>query len=102
MSYNTNYNNCGWIDELLEKLDRKKVEITFSPHLFDRGEYWNLELDKIEEAARTGNIVADKCEEPNKLCFRRYFGKENVTYTVIAIFHESFIEVRTVWPRKGR
>ena len=101
MSYNFDYND-SWIEGLLGKLDRKKVEVTFSPHLFDRIKYHNLDIDKVEEAVRTGNIVSGKCEGPNKLCFTRYFGKENVTYAVIAIFHESFIEVRTVWPREGR
>ena len=43
-----------WIGELTKKLDRRKAEITFDPHLFDRKEYWNLDLDKIEETVRTG------------------------------------------------
>lgn len=89
-----------WIEEL--KLDRKKVEVTFSPHLFDRREYWNLELDKIEETVRSGKIFEEKCEKPNKLCFQRYYGKENLTYIVIVRYHDYFIEVRTAWPRKGR
>ncbi len=91
-----------WIEDLVKSLNRKKIKITFNPHLFDRKEYWNLELDKIEETARNGKIFDEKCEEPNKLCFERYFGKENVTYTVIARYYKSFIEVKTAWPRKGR
>ena len=91
-----------WIEELTRKLDRKKVEITFDPHLFDRQEYWNLDLDKIEEAVRTGNLFEEKCEEPNKLCFERYFGKEKITYFAIVRYHDDFIEVKTAWPRKGR
>ena len=91
-----------WIEDLTEKLDRKKAEITFSPHLFDRKEYWNLDLDKVEETVRSGKIFEEKCEAPNKLCFKRYFGKENITYTVIVGYHEDFIEVRTTWPKKGR
>ncbi len=70
--------------------------------MFDRGEYWTLDLDKIEETVRTGVVFAVKCEDPNKLCFGRYFEKANVTYVVIVRFHESFIEVKTAWPRKGR
>jgi len=102
ISYNNDYNNSGWIELLLEKLDRKTAEITFDPHFFDRCEYWNLDLDKAEETVRTGSIFLDKCKEPGKVCFQRYFGKENTTYVVITIFHESFIEVRTIWSRKGR
>lgn len=97
-----NYNNYCWIEELLGRLDRTEAEVTFDPHLFKRIKYHNLDLDKVEETVQTGRIVAEKCEEPNKLCFESYFGKENTTYTVIAMFHESFIEVRTAWPRKGR
>ena len=91
-----------WIEELMKKLDRKKAEITFDPHVFDRKEYWNLDLGKIEETARTGKVFESKCETPNKICFRRYFGKENVTYIVIVRYHNDFIEVKTTWPKKGR
>ena len=87
---------------MLRNLNRKTAEVTFPPHLFDRKEYWNLDLDKIEETVRTGKVSENKCEKPNKFCLSRYFGKENLTYNVIAIFHQNFIEVRTVWPRKGR
>ncbi len=85
-----------------KNLDRRKAEITFDPHLFDRKEYWNLELDKVEETVRTGKIFEEKCEKPNNLCFQRYFGKENATYTVIVRYHKNFIEVKTAWPKKGR
>ena len=91
-----------WIEDLTRKLNRKKAEITFSPHLFDRKEYWNLDLDKIEETVRNGAIFEEKCELPNKICFKRYFGKENITYTVIVRYHNNFIEVKTAWPKKGR
>ena len=91
-----------WIEDLTNKLNRKKAEITFDPHLFDMREYRNLDLDKIEEAVRSGKIFEKKCEKPNKLCLKRYFGKENITYTVIARYHENFIEVKTAWPKKGR
>ena len=91
-----------WIEELSKKLDRRKSEITFDPHVFDRKEYWNLDLDKIEETVRTGNVFEEKCEKPNKICFKRHFGKENTTYIVIARYHNNFIEVKTAWPKKGR
>ncbi len=96
MSYNY------WIEDLLERVDRKQAEITFDPHLFDSTEHWNLELTKVEETVRAGKVFPSKSEAPGKLCFSRYFGKENLTYNVITIFHQNFIEVRTVWPRKGR
>ena len=91
-----------WIEEIMKQLNRNKAEITFDPHLFDRKEYWNLDLDKIEETVRTGKIFEQKCEKPNKLCFERYYGKENITYTVIVRYHKNFIEVKTAWPKKGK
>ena len=72
-----------WKEELIKSLDRRKAEITFDPHLFDRKEYWNLDLDKVEETIRTGKIFSKKCEKPNKICFKRFIGKKNITYTVI-------------------
>lgn len=91
-----------WIEELERKLDRKKAEITFDAHLFHRKEYWNLDLDKVEESVRTGKRFIEKCEKPNKICLKRYFGKENLTYTVVVRYHKNFIEVKTAWPTKGR
>lgn len=104
MRYNTRYNKRGkmWIDDLLLGIIRKKAKITFDPHLFDRKEYRNLSLDKIEETIRNGELYQEKCEFPNKVCFRKYFGKENISYIVIARIHKEFIEVKTAWPRRGR
>ena len=102
--YNIDYNayGCGWVEEHFRKLDRKTAVITFDPHVFDRKEYYGLDLDNVEETVRTGKIKLEKCKEPKKVCFERYFGKENLTYCVITIFHQEFIEVRTIWPRNGR
>ena len=86
-----------WIDAI----DCSK-RITFNPHLLDRVAYWNLDLGKIEETVKTGKILKSKCEKPNKLCFMRYYGKENLTYVVIVRVHNDFIEVKTAWPRKGK
>ena len=104
-SYNLGYNDEEsnvWAEQLTGKLDRRKAEITFNPHLFDRKEYWNLDLGKIEKTVRTGKLLDDKCLKPNKLCFKLYFGKENVTYTAITRYYDNFIEVKTAWAKKGR
>ena len=91
-----------WIRKLENNLNRKNAEITFNPHLFDRKENLNLDLDKVEETVRTGKIFHKKCESPNKICFKRYFGKENVTYTIITRYYDNFIEVKTSWTNKGK
>ena len=59
-------------------------------------------IDKVEETVRTGKILTKKCEKPNKLCFFRYYGKENQTYTAIGVCRKYFIEVITTWLKKGR
>ncbi len=106
-SLNSSYNYCynfntqqkgGWS----KLLDWKNVCITFNAHLFERKEYWNLDLNKIEETVRTGKLTKKKCAKPNKLCFEKYFGKENLTYVVIVRRYKHFIEVKIAWPRKGR
>ena len=91
-----------WIEERFRQLDRKNAEVMFSLHLFDRKNYHNLDLDNIEDTVRNGSIFEKKSEEPNKICFIKYFGKENRTYVVIVRFHKNFIEVKTAWQKKGR
>ncbi len=75
-----------WVDEVLKKHNRRKALVTFSPHLFDREVERHLNLDYVEATVRTGKVILEKCEPPKKICFKRYFGKENRTYTVIALF----------------
>ena len=82
--------------------NRAKTQITFDPHVFDRVDYHNLDLNRIEETIRSGKIFDEKCEQPNKLCFAKYFGKENITYIVIVRCHKHFTEVRTAWSKKGK
>lgn len=82
--------------------NRRALPITFSPHAFDRKEYWALDIDKIEATVRSGELYYEKCEKLNKICFRKYFGKENRTYIVITGVHMEFIEVKTAWSKNGR
>jgi hypothetical protein len=89
----------NWIADLLAK---RNGGIIFSKHLLDKQVYWHLDLDKVEETVKTGSVAEDKCGMPCKICFERYFGKENITYVVIAWFEEDYIEVKTEWSREGR
>lgn len=91
-----------WTDEEVERFKRQKLPITFNPHLFVREAQRNFELNKVVETVKTGKVVANKCVEPRKICFSRYFGKENKTYTIIAIFHYNYVEVKTAWLKEGR
>ena len=83
-------------------LDLKTVEITFDPHIFTRQLERNFDLDFVEETVRTGEIEESKSELPQKVCFKKYHGKERQTYVVIALLHQEFIEVKTVWLTSGR
>jgi len=88
--------------DALDWIDRKIAEITFHPHLFTRQIDRNFDIDFVEETVRTGEIAEEKCEEPNKLCFKKYHGKEKRTYFVIAVIHNDFIEVKTTWLKQGK
>ena len=96
-SYNPSYN---WISFLL--LRRKIINITYSANAIERNECWGLDLDKVEETIRIGRIDYEKSERPEKACFKRYYGKENITYVVITKFYSEHIEVKTLWAIKGR
>jgi len=91
-----------WTEELLNGLNRRKARVTFDPHALDRAEYWNLDLEKVDDTVRTGSVVRGKSEKPNKLCFKKYYGKENITYIVMVRYYIYLIEVKTVWPKQGR
>jgi hypothetical protein len=79
----------------------KNVRIKYLPHLFERIDYWNLDINLIEETIKQGKIYLKKCENPNKVCFVKYFGKINTTYFVITILYPNFVEVITAWQKKG-
>ncbi len=82
--------------------DRKTAEITFDPHVFTRQLERNFDLDFVEETIKEGRIVEEKSQLPGKLCLCKYHGKERKTYYVIALLHNEFIEVKTVWLTEGR
>ncbi|MBS3128470.1 hypothetical protein J4410_04965 [Candidatus Woesearchaeota archaeon] len=100
ISYNIDYNR-DWNEKIIKR-DRNKKDIRFDQHVFDREDYRELDLNKVEETVRKGKIIERKCEEPNKICFQHYFGKENITYIVIIRDWKEFIEVKTAWTKKGR
>ena len=83
-------------------IDRRTAEITYDPHVFTRQVERNFDLDFVEETVRTGTFFPEKSELPAKACYQKYHGKEKVTYFVIALLRQNFIEVKTVWLSKGR
>lgn len=91
-----------WIEDLLKKIDRRTIPITYHPHFIMRESTRNLSLMYVEMTVRSGKVDEQRCEAPRKLCFERYFGKERITYVVIVIAHHYFWEVITCWKRRGR
>ena len=91
-----------WIEELLAGVNRRTVRMTFNPHLILRESHRNLDLDRVEETVRTGKTNEDKSNPPAKIRFRRYYGKENLTYDVVVVVHQNYWEVMTSWKKKGR
>ncbi len=98
ISYNNSYNKEALLKQALEA--RNKLGITFNEHLTKR-KHRGLNPDSIYLTVKEGKIKIGKCRLPKKVCFVRFFGKENRTYYVIAIMHNNLIEVITAWTKKG-
>ena len=77
----------------------REKEITFSLHFIKRWKTRDIEIEKVEETARTGRITYPG---RRKVTLERYFGKENETYCVVCLVNDDFIEVKTAWKREGR
>jgi len=73
--------------------------ITAHPHFVRRWMGRKLELDKVKETIRTGNIIYRR---GNKFIIERYFGKENETYCVVCFVYGGILEVKTSWKKEGR
>lgn len=93
------YNN--WIRLQLNRIDMKKASITIARHAIRKAEYEDISYAQIQDAVRTGRIITYKCEWPNKLCFKKYFGKDNRSCIAIVLFKAWRIEVKTVWQTTG-
>ena len=93
----------AWIQEELAKYDLKTVYIDFSVHTLIDKNLKGEDLHRAVETIRTGRVVEDKSnKEKGTVGFRLYFGKSNVTYTVIAGLHGNFLRIVTLWKESGR
>ncbi|MBW2999698.1 hypothetical protein KY339_03420 [Candidatus Woesearchaeota archaeon] len=75
---------------------RKKREIfpvTFKRALFYRKKHWNLNIDKVEETVKKGEIIT----KPKRVYFRKYFAKSKEQYIVSTVFRKNYIEVVSAW-----
>ena len=92
----------GWIEEILRRVDRRRFPVFFDPHDLVREAERNLDVNLVERTVRMGRPVVSKCTPPDRICFRMYMGKPNVTYEVPVKIHKEFWEVKSAWRRKGR
>jgi len=91
-----------WVKETLKRTDRRRVPIFYDPHYLAREAERNLDIDSVERTVRMGRPVVHKCTFPDRICFRSYMGKPNVTYEVPVKIYKEFWEVKSAWVRKGR
>ena len=92
-----------WIHDELSKYNLKDVYIDFSVHALKDKNLTQDDLDKAIETIRKGRIIEDKSNQSRRtVVFRLYFGKGNITYTVIVGLHENFLRVVTIWKDTGK
>jgi len=89
-SYNYSYN----------KSYKNKV-VNLHRHFLSRKKNRDVDLELVFQTLKTGKVNPKKSRK-NKLCIERYFGEINQTYVLILINHKNFVEVRTIWIKKGR
>ncbi len=90
-----------WIRNHLERLNPKESNITFHKHFFKR-KHRNIPEEICLETIQEGKVVIIRSLWPRKLVFKKYFGKEHITYTIVTFFRRDRIEVRTAWKTEGR
>ncbi|MFH1590198.1 MAG: DUF4258 domain-containing protein [archaeon] len=79
----------------------KDKKVRFHKHFLFRKKHRNVNLDIVFETLETGRINSKK-SKGTKLCVERFFGKTNQTCVLIVNNYERFIEVKTVWFKKGK
>ena len=92
-----------WIKEVINRLNRKKVQILFSEHAVNDK---NLSMEDVDNAIKTiqiGKVDEEKSTEgKERLCFKNYFDKKGQTYFVIVEYYPDFIKIITVNKKNGK
>ncbi|GEM_PF-1823384 len=97
-----NNNNNEWILKQLLRLPPKQTQIAIDRHAIIEAWKDNLSEEQIIQTVQQGTLVINKCAKPNKIAFKHYFGKENITCIVISLFKQQWIQVKTTWAHTGR
>lgn len=92
-----------WITEVMNKFDRKKVQILFGEHA---AKDKNLNIEDVDNAVKTaqiGKVDEEKStQEKERICFKNYFDKQRQTYFVVVEYYTDFIKIVTVNKKKGK
>ena len=87
-----------WIHDELSRFDLKDVFIGFSIHALKDKNLTQDDLDMAVDTVRKGRVIEEKSDQSRKtVAFRLYFGKTNITYTVVVGLHQNFLRVVTIW-----
>ena len=92
-----------WITEVMNKLDRKKVQILFSEHAAKDKNLNNEDVDNAVKTVQIGKVDEEKStEEKKRICFKNYFDKQRQTYFVVVEYYPDLIKIVTVNKKKGK
>ena len=92
-----------WITEVMNKLDRKKVQILFSEHAAKDKNLNNEDVDNAVKTVQIGKVDEEKStQEKERIYFKNYFDKQRQTYFVVAEYYPDFIKIVTVNKKKGK
>ena len=92
-----------WITEVMNSLDRTKVQILFGEHAAKDKNLSNEDVDNTVKTAKIGKIDEEKStEERKRICLKNYFDKQGQTYFVVVEYYPDFIKIITVNKKKGK
>ena len=92
-----------WITEVMNSLDRTKVQILFGEHAAKDKNLSNEDVDNTVKTAKIGKIDEEKStQEKERICFKNYFDKQRQTYFVVVEYYPDFIKIITVNKKKGK
>ncbi len=92
-----------WIDATLGRIDRRTIFIDFTNHLlYEKSITGPEELELLKEVVRTGKpSIENSTLHEDKICFRKYFAQQNVTYYVVAAVYPEKLKIVTRMPKNG-
>lgn len=103
MDQETNQDTKEWIDATLAGIDRSTIFIDFVDHLlYEKSITGPEELELLKDVVRTGKPSIKKSKpHKNRICFRKYFAQQTITYYVVVEVCPDELVVVTRMPKNG-